>query len=122
MSIKKILLSIPLIICSFGVLPAFSADLVCNLNVKPGGSVFGNGTNRCGGLDFSFGNSTSGSWEITNITKSIDRIHWVKGCSSGLYCSVTVRAYSANQAEAYIHYVDGTIEYLEGSMFYETGH
>ncbi|WP_444895538.1 hypothetical protein [Microbulbifer sp. SSSA005] len=122
MNVKKILIVLSLLVGSAIALPAFSADLKCNLNVKAGGQVIGNGTNRCGGLDFSFGTSTSGSWEIVNITKSIDYVNWIKGCSSGLYCSVTVRAYASNPAEVYIHYTDGSIEYLDGSMFYETGY
>ncbi|MFS1524120.1 hypothetical protein ACL7TT_08405 [Microbulbifer sp. 2304DJ12-6] len=118
---KKILLASLFVVGSFTALPALSADLVCTLNVQSGGNVFGNGTSHCEGIDFSFGNSTSGSWAITNITKSIDRINWIKGCNSGLSCTVTVRAYAPNQAEAYIHYDDGTIEYVEASMHYETG-
>ncbi|MFA0809599.1 hypothetical protein [Microbulbifer epialgicus] len=122
MAIKKILLASSLLIASSLAVPAFSANLVCQLNVKSGGQVMGNGTSSCNGIDFSFGSSTSGSWSITNITKSIDRIHWIKGCSSGLSCSVTVRAYSSNEAQAYIHYDDGSIEYVEADMWYETGY
>ncbi|WP_299584862.1 hypothetical protein [uncultured Microbulbifer sp.] len=122
MNIKKILLAGSLITASSLAVPAFSAGLVCQLNVKPGGQVMGNGTSSCNGIDFSFGNSTSGRWTITNITKSIDRINWVKGCNSGLSCGVTVRAYALNQGQAYIHYVDGSIEYVQAEMWYETGH
>lgn len=119
---KKILLAASLLIGSSIALPAFSANLVCNLYVKSGGQSMGNGTSSCSGIDFSFGNSTSGKWTITNITKSIDRINWIKGCTGGLSCNVTVRAYSLNKAQAYIHYVDGSIEYVEADMWYETGH
>ncbi|WNZ56512.1 hypothetical protein ACJJI5_00970 [Microbulbifer sp. EKSA008] len=122
MDIKKLLLASLLLVGASISLPALSANLVCQLNVKSGGQVFGNGTSSCTGIDFSFGNSTSGKWTITNITKSIDRINWIKGCSSGLSCSVTVRAYSTNQGQAYIHYVDGSIEYVSADMWYETGH
>ncbi|GAB2891448.1 hypothetical protein ACCI51_02830 [Microbulbifer echini] len=122
MNIKNFLLAGSLITVSSLAVPAFSADLVCQLNVKSGGHVRGNGTSICTGIDFSFGNSTSGQWSITNITKSIDRINWVKGCNSGLSCGVTVRAYALNEAQAYIHYVDGSIEYVQAEMRYETGH
>ncbi|WP_444892502.1 hypothetical protein ACJJIW_05730 [Microbulbifer sp. JMSA004] len=122
MNIRKLLLASLLIVSSSLALPAMSADLVCHVSVKSGGYAFGNGTSYCFGQDFSFGNSTSGSWSITNVTKSIDRIFWVKGCSSGLSCSVTVRAYTSNEAQAYIHYDDGSIEYVEAEMWYETGH
>jgi len=122
MTIKKILLASSLIFASSLAVPAFSANLVCQLNVKSGGQVFGNGTSHCNGIDFSFGSSTSGSWSITNISKSIDRVHWIKGCNSGLSCGVTVRAYASNEAQAYIHYKDGSIEYVTANMWYETGH
>ncbi|WP_444943293.1 hypothetical protein ACJJIK_15695 [Microbulbifer sp. ZKSA006] len=122
MNVKKLLIIISLLAGSLVALPALSADLECTLNVKSGGHVYGNGTSHCGGLDFSFGSSTSGKWEITNITKSIDYVNWINGCSSGLSCSVTVQAYSSNLAKVYIHYTDGSIEYLSGSMSYETGY
>ncbi|MEX2961874.1 hypothetical protein [Microbulbifer sp. TYP-18] len=120
---KKILLAFLLVAASMSALPAFSADMICNLNVQqPGGTVIGNGTSHCFGLDFSFGGSTSGTWTITNIMKPVDRIRWTKGCSSGLSCGVTVYAYTANEGEAYIHYDDGSIELVEATMFYETGY
>ncbi|MEX2961875.1 hypothetical protein [Microbulbifer sp. TYP-18] len=116
---KKILLATLLAIVA---LPAFSADMVCHLSVQPGGNVFGNGTSSCFGIDFSFGNSTTGSWSIVNITKSIDRVVWTDGCSSGLSCIVNVPAYSIQRGKAYIHYDDGSIEFVEATMHYETGH
>ncbi|AWF83298.1 hypothetical protein BTJ40_00575 [Microbulbifer sp. A4B17] len=119
---KKLLIIFSLLVGPVVTQPAFSADLECTIYVKSGGFEFGNGTNFCGGFDFSFGSSTSGNWEITNITKSIDYVNWIEGCSSGLSCSVTVRAYASNPAEVYIHYTDGSIEYLTGSMTYETGY
>lgn len=69
MDVKKILIVLSLLVGSAVALPAFSADLKCNLNDKAGGQVIGNGTNRCGGLDFSFGASTSGSWENSKYYK-----------------------------------------------------
>jgi hypothetical protein len=122
MNIKKTLLASTLAIGTFMAAPAFSANLECHIYVRAGGHAIGNGTSNCFGQDFSFGNSTSGKYTITNISKSIDRVNWIKGCSSGLECSVTVRAYSTNRAEAYIHYDDGSIEFVDAQMQYETGH
>jgi hypothetical protein len=102
-----------------------AADLTCNLNVKNGGNVMGNGTAHCFGMDFSFGNSTSGSYAIKNITKPISSVLWSGNakCSGGTSCGVTVRAYSVNQASATILYKDGTWETTNTArMEYETGH
>lgn len=105
---------------------AMSANLVCYLNVKAGGNVFGNGTSNCSGLDFSFGNSTSGRFTIQNITKNVDTVIWQgdASCSGGTQCYVTVRAYSGNTtAKATILYDDGTWETTNSaSMNYETGY
>lgn len=100
---------------------ALSAEMTCHLNVKPGGVAYGNGSSSCHGIDVSFANTTSGKWEIKDITNSVSRINWIKGCSSGTSCATTVQAYSTNRAEAYIHYRDGSIEYVNASMYYETG-
>lgn len=105
---------------------AMSANLTCHLYVKSGGNVFGNGTANCSGLDFSFGNSTSGRFTIENISKDISNVIWQgdANCSGGTQCSVTVRAYSGNtSANATILYDDGTWETTNtASMDYETGY
>ncbi|NMH65907.1 hypothetical protein [Shewanella salipaludis] len=103
---------------------ALAADLVCHLNVKSGGNVYGNGTAHCSGLDFSFGSSTSGSYNIVNINKMVKSVIWSGNakCSGGTSCGVTVRAYSVNQASATILYQDGTWEQTNtATMEYETG-
>jgi len=124
MKFKKIIAALALSSATLIALPAFSAEMVCNLNVKSGGNVWGNGTSNCSGIDFSFGNSTSGSYQIQGTTKPVDYVVWLSPSSScsGLYCSVTVRAYSVNTGKAYIHYDDNTIEYVTARMDYETGH
>ncbi|MEW5251556.1 hypothetical protein [Microbulbifer discodermiae] len=120
MTPKNLLMVSVLALGHFFSLPVLSADMTCHLSVS-GGNVVGNGTSYCFGQDFSFGGSTSGRWSIINITKSIDKIDWRKGCSAGLSCTVTVHAYTINKGEAYIHYDDGSIEFVEATMEYETG-
>ncbi|QSX39136.1 hypothetical protein [Shewanella cyperi] len=104
---------------------AFAADMVCNLNVKSGGYVDGNGTAHCIGFDYSFGSSTSGTYSIENVTKPISSVIWSGNakCSGGVSCGVTVRAYSINKASATILYKDGTWEQTNtANMSYETGY
>jgi hypothetical protein len=102
-----------------------ASDLVCNVSVKSGGNVMGNGTDYCVGFDLSFGNSTSGSFTIKNVTKPISSVLWSGDakCSGGISCGVTVRAYRLTQASATILYKDGTWEKTNSaSIEYETGH
>jgi hypothetical protein len=122
---KNSLKVLALVSTAFFAQSALAADLTCNLNVKQGGHVMGNGTAHCFGMDFSFGNSTSGSYNINNISKPISSVLWNgnANCSGGTSCGVTVRAYSSNQASATILYKDGTWETTNTArMEYETGH
>jgi hypothetical protein len=103
---------------------AAAANMTCNLNVKSGGNVMGNGTDYCVGMDFSFGSSTSGSFKIEGINKTVNSIIWNTNtsCKSGTTCNFTVRAYRLNQASATILYQDGTWENTNtATIEYETG-
>jgi len=119
---KKIILPLALTFGALSAVPAMAADMSCYINAKNGGQTWGNGTSNCSAFDFSFGNSTSGRYIIKNMTKPVKKISWIKGCSSGTSCTVNVRAYSVNSGEAYIHYTDGSIEFVSAYMDYETGH
>lgn len=102
-----------------------AADLRCSLNVKSGGNVWGNGSNHCSGLDFSFGNSTSGKFYIANASKPISKVIWNgdASCSGGTTCYMTIRAYRQYNATATILYTDGTYETTNSAHIdYETGH
>jgi len=103
---------------------AFATDLACEVYPKAGGVVSGNGTSSCDAIDFSFGNSTSGRFYLSNISKPINQIIWQDdaSCSGGTSCGVTVRAYTTTSASALILYKDGTYETTNAaSIYYETG-
>jgi hypothetical protein len=122
MKLKKIIATLVLSSSILITLPVFSAEMICNLNVKSGGHTWGNGTSNCSGLDMSFGNNTIGNYQIKETTKPVDHVVWVspRNCS-GLFCSVTVIAYDKNIGKAYIHYDDNTVEYVSAEINYETG-
>ncbi|MDP4486416.1 hypothetical protein CWB89_00085 [Pseudoalteromonas piscicida] len=118
--IAKILAAIALV----GTCGAGATELNCDLQVKRGGNVIGNGQ-TCFGMDFSFGNSTTGKFYLTNISKPINKVIWNgdASCSGGVECGLTVYAYQTHTATATILYKDGTYEETNVSRIsYETGH
>ncbi|MEJ6476222.1 hypothetical protein [Pseudoalteromonas piscicida] len=101
-----------------------ATELHCDIQVKRGGNVIGN-EQTCFGMDFSFGNSTSGKFYLANITKPINKVIWNgdANCSGGVECALTVYAYQTHTATATILYKDGTYEETNVSRIsYETGH
>jgi hypothetical protein len=122
---NKVLKALAIVSTTLFAGSAFAADLVCDVNPKRGGNSFGNGTQNCNAMDFSFGNSTSGKFYLKNVSKPISKVIWngKARCSGGTSCGVTVRAYSVNSASATILYKDGTYEVTNNArMSYETGH
>lgn len=91
---------------------AFSAQVVCDVYIKPNGSTWGNGTASCSGVDFSIGNTTDGHFYLIDVAKPIQEVRWNSdaNCSGGTSCRVTIRAYTLNSASALILYKDGTWE------------
>ena len=104
---------------------ALAADLACNLNVAWSGTVNGNGTAFCEGLDYTFGNSTTGSFFLKNVTKPIHSVTWNGDANCGstaTFCPVTVFAYFPSEASATILYTDGTWETTNtATIDYESG-
>ncbi|MDK2596582.1 hypothetical protein [Pseudoalteromonas obscura] len=123
---KTTLKALTLIAGTFFAGSAFSAQVVCDVYAKGSGHSWGNGTQNCMALDFSFGNSTSGRFYLKDVTKDIEEVRWdgIARCSGGTSCNVTVRAYSGgNTASALILYKDGTWERTNTARAsYETGH
>ncbi|MBQ4810036.1 hypothetical protein A7985_06130 [Pseudoalteromonas luteoviolacea] len=106
---------------------AFSAELVCAVYAKSGGSSWGNGTANCEAFDYSFGNSTGGRFYLKGVTKQIKEVRWSGaarcGTTTSSSCSATIRAYGTNSASATILYTDGTWEQTNTARAsYETGH
>ncbi|KZN44398.1 hypothetical protein [Pseudoalteromonas luteoviolacea] len=106
---------------------AFSAELVCAVYAKSGGSSWGNGTANCEAFDYSFGNSTGGRFYLKNVTKPVQEVRWSGsarcGTTTSTSCNATIRAYGANSATATILYKDGTWESTNAATaYYETGH
>ncbi|WP_105169817.1 hypothetical protein [Pseudoalteromonas sp. T1lg23B] len=104
---------------------ALATTLVCDVYPKSGGNSFANGTKNCGAFDYSFGNSTSGKFYLSNISKPIQEVRWEgkANCSGGTSCNATIRAYSQNSASALILYKDGTWERTNtANAWYETGY
>jgi len=121
---KRTLKALTLIGATLFAGSTFAAKLVCDVYPKSGGQSFGNGTPHCNAIDFSFGNTTGGKYYLTGVNKPIKQVIWggSANCSGGTQCSVTVRAYSNNNATALILYKDFTYESLSASMSYETGY
>ncbi|MDK1287967.1 hypothetical protein [Pseudoalteromonas umbrosa] len=123
---KTTLKALTLVAGTFFAGSAFSAELVCDVYPKGNGNSWGNGTQNCFGIDFSFGTSTSGRFYLKNVSKPIQEIQWngAARCSgTSTSCRVTVRAYSATSASALILYKDGTWEKTNtATASYETGH
>lgn len=105
---------------------ATATELVCDVYPKGSSPTQHNGVKNCFGFDFSFGNSTTGRYYLTGISKPIQQVIWNghASCSGGTSCNVTVRAYRGDQsATATILYKDGTYEITNSAtMNYETGH
>ncbi|KZN61408.1 hypothetical protein [Pseudoalteromonas luteoviolacea] len=106
---------------------ALSAELVCAVYAKSGGSSWGNGTANCEAFDYSFGSATGGRFYLKNVTKTVKEVRWNGSarCSTtaSTSCNATIRAYATNQATATILYTDGTWESTNvARAYYETGH
>ncbi|MCW8092501.1 hypothetical protein [Alteromonas sp. ASW11-130] len=121
----KKLLACALLLSAGAAFNANAASMTCEVSVTGSQSSSQSWDGGCFGFDYSFRNSTNGTFDILPQGEAIDDVLWLEGCSApdgAMSCSTTIRAYGPNKVRALVLKTDGSYEYVEARAHYESGH